>query len=354
MDLTDTTPSTVYTTSRRLRLPRRHFGVAILGAALISAAACGEGTSTSTARTSPPPATSNTTAPTASITTGPTTSSTTIAATATTAATTTTTAIAAAAASPRPTATRDELVDVDGVRIHVRCVGSGDTTVVLMAGFEDGDEKWGKVEPGIAARARVCSYARPGTGASDPAGPPQTFATQAMQLNALLTTIGEPGPYAVVGHSFGGAEAITFASLYPNQVTGVVAIDTSPATWPTELCAIAHGTSDFAAIVTANCAGWTDPAANVEHLDVFTSFAEIADIDSLGSIPMTVITAVDRQFPGSTPEELAFLTEAWNQGQQRLSELSPNSQVIPVENTSHDIQLDQPDVVIDAVVGLLP
>ena len=64
----------------------------------------------------------------------------------------------------------DELVDVDGVRVHVRCIGSGDTTVLLIAGFEIGDENWGKVEPDIAARARVCSYARPGTGTSDPAG----------------------------------------------------------------------------------------------------------------------------------------------------------------------------------------
>jgi pimeloyl-ACP methyl ester carboxylesterase len=240
------------------------------------------------------------------------------------------------------------------VRIHVRCVGSGDTTVLLIAGFEDGDDKWGKVEPDIAARARVCSYARPGTGASDPAGPTQTFATQATQLGALLTTIGEPGPYVAVGHSFGGAEAITFASLYPNQVTGVVVIDASPATWPTELCPIADGGSDFAAIVRATCAGWAEPTANAEHLDVFTSFAESAGIDSLGSIPMTVITAVDRQFTGGTPDELARLTAAWNQGQQRLSELSTTSHVIPVENTSHDIQLDQPDVVIDAVVGLLP
>ncbi len=339
MNTTYTTPSAGSPTSRRLQIMRRRFGVAILGAALISTAACGSDTSTNAARTS-----STTTSPAAAV------------AAATTTTTTTTTA-AAAGTSPRPTTTRDEIVDVDGVRIHVRCVGRGDTTVLLIAGFESGDEKWGEVEPDLAARARVCSYARPGTGASDPAGATQTFTTQATQLSALLTTIGEPGPYVAVGHSFGGAEAITFASLYPSQVTGVVVIDASPATWPTELCAIAGGSSDFAAIVTANCSGWTEPTANVEHLDVFGSFAEIAeiaDIGSIGSIPITVITAVDRQFPGSTPDELARLTAAWNQGQQELADLSTTSQVIPVENTSHDIQLDRPDVVIDAVVGLLP
>ena len=100
----------------------------------------------------------------------------------------------------------------------------------------------------------------------------------------------------VVGHSFGGAEAITFASRYADQVTGLVLIDASPATWPTELCAVADDGSGMAALVDANCAGWTDPTANVEHLDVFGSFEEVAGIASLGSLPMTVITAVDRQF----------------------------------------------------------
>ena len=105
----------------------------------------------------------------------------------------------------------DELVDINGVHLHVRCVGSGDTTVLLLSGFEVGDENWGNVEPDLAAHARVCSYARPGTGTSDQAVSTQSFTTQTEQLSALLTTIGEPGPYVVVGHSFGGAEAVTFS-----------------------------------------------------------------------------------------------------------------------------------------------
>ena len=225
--------------------------------------------------------------------------------------------------------------------------------MLLISGFELGDENWGKVESDIAAHARVCSYARPGTGTSDPAVSTQSFATQATQLSALLATIGEPGPYVVVGHSFGGAEAVTFASRYPDQVRGLVLIDASPASWPTELCAVADDGSDMAATIDSTCAGWADPTANAEHLDVFASFNEVAGI-SLGSLPMTVITAVDRQLADLGATELARLTAAWNQGQQRWADLSTSSQVVPVEDTSHHIELDRPEVVIDAVVGRLP
>ena len=271
----------------------------------------------------------------------------------TTTPTSTITTTVAAATTPRPTATIDELVDINGAHLHVRCVGSGDTTVLLISGFEVGDENWGNVEPDLAAHARVCSYARPGTGTSDPAVSTQTFTTQADATERLLTTIGEPGPYVVVGHSFGGAEAVTFASRYADQVTGLVLIDASPASWPSELCAVADDGSGMAATIHSTCAGWTDPTANAEHLDVFGSFTEVAGIASLGSLPMTVITAVDRQFADLGATELARLTAAWNQGQQRWADLSTASHVVPVEQTGHHIELDRPDVVIDAVVGLL-
>ncbi|HEY5875907.1 MAG TPA: alpha/beta fold hydrolase, partial [Ilumatobacteraceae bacterium] len=319
MNLTDTTPSSSVPTNRRPRTLHRSLGVAALGAALISIAACGADTATDAARTSAPapattsvPASAPTSAP--PVTSAPTAAPTSVPLAASTS---TTSPTVAALAAPRPTAMVDELVDVDGVRVHVRCVGSGDTTVLLISGFEIGDENWGKVEPDIATRARVCSYARPGTGTSDPATSTQTFTTQAAQLSALLTTIGEPGPYVVVGHSFGGSEAITFASRYADQVTGLVLIDASPATWPAELCAVTDDGSGMAALIDANCAGWTDPTANAEHLDVFGSFGEVAGITELGALPMTVITAVERQFADLGASELARLTAAWNQGQQR-------------------------------------
>jgi hypothetical protein len=69
---------------------------------------------------------------------------------------------------------------------------------------------------------------------------------------------------------------------------------------------------------------------------------------------MTVITAVDRQLADLGTTERARLTAAWDQSQQRWADLSTSSQVVPVEETSHHIELDRPEVVTGAVVGLLP
>lgn len=116
----------------------------------------------------------------------------------------------------------DEFAVVDGTRMHIRCVGSGAPTVVLIAGFNDGGDNWGSIEAPIAQGARVCSSARFGTGTSDAPPAVQTFTSQATQLRTALESVGEPGPYVVVGHSYGGAEAVAFASMFASDVSGLL------------------------------------------------------------------------------------------------------------------------------------
>ena len=320
--------------SGALRPAPRHLGVPIL-VALIGATACGNDTTsragslpTSTASTS----TSHTTTP----------------------STPATPATVTATTAPRPTGTIDELVGPAGERVHVRCVGEGDTTVVLIAGFGDDSTGWALVEPAITAHARVCSYDRPGTGTSDPATSTGTFTTQAMELHDLLGGVGEPGPYVVVGHSFGGAEAVTFASLFATEVTGLVLIDASPTRWPDAICAIPDDGSDAAAMLGGLC-GMFAPTGNSEHLDAVAAFAEAAQIGSLGSLPMAVITASRRELPADlAAAEVDRLNEAWHLGQQAWMALSATSHLLSVEHTGHRIQIDQPGVVIDEITRLLP
>lgn len=320
--------------SDALRPSPRHLGVILL-VALVGATACGNDT-TSRAGSLPTSTVSTSTTHTGT----PSTQAVPPTVTATNAA--------------RPTGTIDELVGADGERVHVRCVGEGDTTVVLIAGFGGDSSSWALVEPAIADRVRVCSYDRPGTGTSDPATSTGTFTTQAMDLHDLLGTVGEPGPYVVVGHSFGGAEAVTFASLFADEVTGLVLIDASPTNWPVAVCAIRDDGSDAAAMLGGLC-GTFAATGNSEHLDAVAAFAEAAQIGSLGSLPMTVITATRRELPADlAAAEVDRLNEAWDVGQQRWLALSTASHLVPVEHTSHHIEIDQPGVVIDEITRLLP
>ncbi len=237
--------------------------------------------------------------------------------------------------------------------MHIRCVGSGPVTVVLIAGFGDGEENWGPIEGPIAANARVCSYARFGTGTSDPPPDVQTFRSQATDLHTALEAIGEPGPYVVVGHSFGGAEAVAFSAMFPGEVGGLMLLDATPTTWPAASCAVPDDGSDTAHNFQQICALSQNPDSNPERLDIATAFADVATITSLGALPTAVVTAAARTLPGLDPIETARLNDVWNEGQQRWASLSTASRVVPVADTSHYIQLDQTAIVIDQIQQLL-
>lgn len=254
----------------------------------------------------------------------------------------------------RPAALVDELVPVHGGRLHLHCDGAGPTTVVLIAGFNTSRNIWAAIEPTVSQATRVCSYDRFGVGTSDKPPAPQTFATEATDLHALLQAAGEPGPYVVVGHSFGGSEAVTFAATFPTEVRGLLLLDASPPTWNTAICAVPDDGSDTAHVFQSLCAEQSSPANNAEHLDTPTAFAEVATIKSLRARPMIVVTADHHSYPGLAPSEEARLDDAWNAGQAHWVSLGSSAQLITVDHTSHNIQLDRPDVVLAKIHELLP
>jgi pimeloyl-ACP methyl ester carboxylesterase len=268
-------------------------------------------------------------------------------------ATTTTTTTVASTTIARPAALIDELVPVHGARLHVHCDGAGPTTVVLIAGFGGSRDSWTAIEPAVSQTTRVCSYERFGDGTSDAPPAMQTFATEASDLHALLESASEPGPYVIVGHSFGGPEAVTFASMFPTEVRGLLLVDASPPAWTTDICAVPDDGSDAAHVFQDLCAQQSTPANNSEHLDAPTAFAEVAAIEALSGLPMIVVTADHHSYPGLAASEEARLDSVWSAGQAHWVSLVSSAQLITVDHTSHNIQLDHPDAVLDRIHDLL-
>ena len=79
----------------------------------------------------------------------------------------------------------------------------------------------------MAATTRVCAYDRAGQGWSEEAASPRDGVQSAEELHTLLAKAGEHGPYVLVGHSTGGTYAMTYAARYPDQVAGMVLLDSS-------------------------------------------------------------------------------------------------------------------------------
>ena len=117
--------------------------------------------------------------------------------------------------------------DVGGHRLHLACTGTGSPTVVLENGLNEISSLWGAVAAQVARTTRTCAYDRAGQGWSDDVAHPQDGLAVAADLHALLARAGESGPYVLAGHSSGGTLAMTYAARYPDQVAGMVLLDSS-------------------------------------------------------------------------------------------------------------------------------
>jgi pimeloyl-ACP methyl ester carboxylesterase len=120
-----------------------------------------------------------------------------------------------------------QLIDVGGHRLHLNCTGTGSPTVVLEPGHGEVSSAMAWIATAVAQDARVCVYDRAGRGWSDPADGPQDAVETATDLHTLLDRAHIPGPYVLAGHSFGGLYVLTFAATYPDEVAGLVLLDST-------------------------------------------------------------------------------------------------------------------------------
>jgi pimeloyl-ACP methyl ester carboxylesterase len=120
------------------------------------------------------------------------------------------------------------MVTLENHSIHLYCVGDGSPTVVFESDLDQyGSLSWVPVQERIGELTRACSYDRAGILWSEPGPLPRDGETIARELSTLLDAAGEEGPYILVGHAFGGAYIRIFAGEYPDDVCGMVLIESS-------------------------------------------------------------------------------------------------------------------------------
>lgn len=112
--------------------------------------------------------------------------------------------------------------------LHIRESGRGAPSVILESGIAGTSLSWKPVQDRVSEFARVCSYDRASLGWSATTSAPRTLENIVEELRSSLSGAGIPGPYLLVGHSFGGLVVRHFASLYPSEVVGIVLVDPVP------------------------------------------------------------------------------------------------------------------------------
>jgi len=290
-----------------------------------------------------------------------------------------------------------KLIDLGhGRYLNLRCLGSGPQTVMLEAGAVADSSTWFKVQPLLAAHARVCAYDRAGFGFSSEGPLPRDLDADVSDLRALIQRAGLATPLVMVGHSLGSNIVRQYAGRYPADVSAMVLLD-PPAqdvgryasgwqkdedTLSVQRFAFLHrceAAAEKHELPSANpelsqCLGKADPLAsaklNAANLALMSKPAfwhtvlsvlqsnvtvfkqPVSKQETHGSTPLILLSAANT-YADALPRDRKGLEEARARTQAQISATSSRGMLVHVPHTSHDIQIDQPDAVAKAIVQAL-
>lgn len=280
----------------------------------------------------------------------------------------------AAAMDRREVKAPGHMYSVSGHDLHLWCVGAGSPTVVLENGLGEVSASWGRVMAYIGSGTRVCAHDRAGQGWSESAGSPKDAVASATDLRALLAKAGEKGPFVLAGHSTGGTFAMVYAAQYPEDVAGMVLLDSSsphqfdlpdyPSQYPmlqrlySVFPSLSHigirrlvaghsstlpgsaGRQVDANVNARNASGARDEVSVLRRV-----FDQAGDLTTLGDRPLAVVSA----------SASLKNTKGWDEAQADMTHLSSNARSV-VAQSSHEGLLGDADgakVSIAAITDVL-
>jgi pimeloyl-ACP methyl ester carboxylesterase len=270
--------------------------------------------------------------------------------------------------------------------------GTGTPTVVFDAGAGGIGLSWELVRPAIAKHTRVVVYDRAGLGWSDPSPHPRDAYTMAIELHTMLTNARIPGPYILVGHSLGGPVARQFAAKYPDEVAGLVMVDSAHEQqvkyFPEPVVKMVNSMKGMMGIMklmsrlgifalnpglistgdngklskelVAKMQGVM--ASSKSHADALVAetetvyAAQTQPVSTLGDILLTVIShgQLDANAlpPSFGPQVREEYESAWQNLQVEIAALSTRGRRIVAERSGHNVIYDQPEAIVEAIQEL--
>jgi pimeloyl-ACP methyl ester carboxylesterase len=228
----------------------------------------------------------------------------------------------------------------DNVHHRLKLEGKGTRTVILESGLGDTLDVWKTVQPLIAAGcARTLSYNRAGYLGSDNSNAPRDSQTIVAELRAELQRQNIKPPYVLVGHSLGGLYMQYFARNYPQEVAGLVLVDSTH--WEQQLAMGNQANAPYSSRTAVTL--FMPWIMRREISDSVDAGKQVHASPTALNVP-TIVLSSTRGPVGETPSARALAARL----QDEIAADFPEANHVRVEDSGHYIQREHPEIVVEA------
>ncbi|WP_096440008.1 alpha/beta fold hydrolase [Alteribacter populi] len=236
----------------------------------------------------------------------------------------------------------EEFIELNGFCLYTKRYekSTDGPTVVFDAGYGDCSKSWNSIAPEVASMTNVIVYDRAGVGKSDSSPNPRTSEYIVKELHQLLRNSNANPPYILVGHSFGGVNIRLYTTMFPEEVAAIVLIDSTPEDYKERFLPTMD--KNFQRAYNKQFVHEATYDEFMESLDQLTKNRR-----HLGNRSLIVLSAGKKSHYSKHSQEL------WHNMQRETVNLSNQSELIIAHNSSHYIQNDEPELLINAIKKVL-
>jgi len=271
-----------------------------------------------------------------------------------------------------------EIIDVDNKSTHIRIIEGEDPTILFFSDIDMyGSLNWDPVQNSLGDSVKTISYDRYGYYWSEEGTQPRDAIAISKEIESILGTKEEKGPYIIVCHAMGAIYGRVFAGRNLEDVYGIIFIDP---VHPEQLNGMRElginkklpqkeqrfviklisklGLSDSDSLeqyyvsddlyriakgyYSKNSLAWFD-----EKIETENSLLQAKEYTSFGEKPLVILTSK------STYSGYENLLALWLELQSDLLNLSSNSKQVILENVGHYAHIEEPQVVVAEVMNMI-